>query len=249
VTAKADPWAQLRLLDLQALDTRLDQIAHRVRTMPEHAEIAVATATLTELADRAVVARTEADDLAKLVRKAESDVEQVRNRAARDQQLLDSGSITSAKQLEELSHEVGSLARRQADLEDVELEVMEQLEAAQAATTAVEAERAGVAAALDAATARRDEQVAELEAEAAAARTERTEVVDGVPADLLALYEKLRVDNGGVGAAKLQHGKCGGCHMELNPTDLGRIRSAASDEVVRCEECRRILVRASDSGL
>ena len=78
---------------------------------------------------------------------------------------------------------------------------------------------------------------------------ERDEVAGEMPADLLALYEKLRTQHGGVGAAKLFRGRCEGCHMELNPTDIGRIREAPSDAVVRCEECRRILVRASDSGL
>ena len=249
MTAKADPWAQLRLLDLQALDTRLDQIAHRVRSMPEHAEIAATEEQLSELGDRAVAAATEADDLAKAVRKAESDVEQVRARAARDQELLVAGTITSAKQLEELQHEVGSLARRQADLEDVELEVMERLEAAQAALDEVQRERGSLESGLAAAVDRRDETLSELEAEDRSVRDERAEVVTGVPEELLALYQKLRADHDGVGAARLYRGRCEGCHMELNPQDIGRIRAAASDAVVRCEECRRILVRTADSGL
>lgn len=249
MTAKADPWAQLKLLDLQALDTRLDQLAHRVASLPEHAEIAAAEEALAGVSDRVVVAATEADDLGRAVRKAEADVEQVRTRVARDQGLLDSGAVSSAKQLEDLQRELASLARRQSDLEDTELEIMEALETAQAAVLALEGERSGIEAAREAAVQRRDAALAEAETDIAAAKAERAEVAGEMPADLLALYEKLRAQHGGVGAAKLFRGRCEGCHMELNPTDIGRIRESPSDAVVRCEECRRILVRASDSGL
>ncbi|MFZ8926138.1 MAG: zinc ribbon domain-containing protein, partial [Candidatus Nanopelagicales bacterium] len=72
---------------------------------------------------------------------------------------------------------------------------------------------------------------------------------DGLPTDLLALYDKLRADNGGIGAAALHRGRCEGCRIELTPVDLGRIREAPETEVIRCEECRRILVRTPESGL
>ena len=75
------------------------------------------------------------------------------------------------------------------------------------------------------------------------------EVAATVPDDLLALYTKLRDSSGGVGAAALRRGQCEGCHLQLNTTDLNRIREADADEVVRCEECRRILIRTADSGL
>ncbi|MDR3202861.1 MAG: C4-type zinc ribbon domain-containing protein, partial [Bifidobacteriaceae bacterium] len=54
---------------------------------------------------------------------------------------------------------------------------------------------------------------------------------------------RLRASRGGVGAAALRGATCGGCRLELNPHDLQAIRVAAEDEVVRCEECGRILVR------
>ena len=69
------------------------------------------------------------------------------------------------------------------------------------------------------------------------------------PADLINLYERLRVQHGGVGAAALRRGRCEGCHLSLNTVDLNAIRAAAADEVLRCEECRRILVRTDESGL
>jgi predicted nucleic acid-binding Zn-ribbon protein len=63
------------------------------------------------------------------------------------------------------------------------------------------------------------------------------------------LYDKVRADVGGTGAAMLQHKRCLGCQMEQTPTEINRLRDAAEDEVLRCEECRRILVRTAESGL
>lgn len=108
---------------------------------------------------------------------------------------------------------------------------------------------AAVQAKVDDATARRDAAQAELDAESAAVAKERELVAGSVPADLIKLYEKLREQQGGVGAARLYQRKCEGCHIELNITELNEVRAAAADAVVRCENCRRILVRTAESGL
>ncbi|HJD84582.1 MAG TPA: hypothetical protein K8W00_24555, partial [Kitasatospora aureofaciens] len=126
----AAPADQIRLLDLQAIDSKLDQLAHRRRGLPEHAEIDKATADHTALKDLVIAAEAQKGDTARELAKAEQDVEQVRARAARNQQRLDSGAITSPKDLENLQHEIGSLAKRQGDLEDVVLEIMERQESA-----------------------------------------------------------------------------------------------------------------------
>jgi uncharacterized protein len=245
----ADPAAQLRLLDLQGLDSRLDQIEHKRRTLPQHATIADLGSRLTVLRDRIIAAETEVTDLKRAQAKAESDVEQVRARSRKDQDLLDSGKIGSAKELENLQHEIVSLARRQSELEDVELEVMERLEDARSALGALTAERDQLTAELETATAERDDALAGFDRDREWVSTERTSTLTDVPADLLALYDKLRADHDGVGAAALHQRRCEGCRMELTPTDLGRIRDAAPDAVLRCEECRRILVRTPESGL
>ena len=246
----AEPAAQLRLLDLQALDARLDQIAHKRRTLPQLATIADLEGRLAALRDRIVAAETEVDDLERAQAKADSDVEQVRVRAAKDQELLASGRVGSAKDLENLQHEVASLARRQSDLEDVELEVMEKLEDARSAHSACSSPSARAArASSTAAQAERDAAWSDSDRDAEWVGGERSSVAPQIPGDLLALYEKLRADHNGVGAAALHQRRCEGCRMELTPTDIGRIRDAAPDEVLRCEECRRILIRTGESGL
>jgi uncharacterized protein len=244
----AESARQLRLLDLQAIDTRLDQIVHARTHLPQLAELADLQGKARLIDDQLVRSRTELGDVQREVAKAESDVQLVRDRAARDQARLDAGT-GSAKDLQAIQHELTSLARRQSELEDIELEVMERAEAAESDVAELERGRGELTTRIEALEAARDEAFARLDAEAGEIGAPRTSVVDGVGADLVALYEKIRVANGGTGAAALRQRRCGGCQLELNPVEIQRIRVAPEDEVLRCEECRRILVRTAESGL
>ncbi|MGK5696554.1 zinc ribbon domain-containing protein [Streptomyces sp. URMC 128] len=245
----AEPADQIRLLDVQDLDVRLQQLAHRRRSLPEHAEIESLTKDQTQLRDLLVAAQTEESDTAREQTKAEQDVDQVRQRAARDQQRLDSGAVTSPKDLENLQREIASLAKRQGDLEDVVLEVMERRESAQQRVAELTERVGSVEAKIDDATARRDAAFEEIDGEIATVTKEREVIAGSIPADLLKLYDKLREQQGGIGAAKLYARSCQGCRQELAITELSEIRSAAPDTVIRCENCRRILVRTSESGI
>jgi uncharacterized protein len=246
---KADPEAQLRLLDLQEIDTALGRLAHRRRTLPELADIERHEARLAELRDLVVTAETELSDADREQRKVENDVDVVRTRMARDQQRLDTGAVSHAKELESLRHELDSLAKRQGDLEEVVLEHMMRREEIESRLSALRAERESVTAEVEAAATRRDEAFASIDSEAEMRSEERREVALKLPEDLLALYEKIRADQGGQGAAALHRAQCQGCRLTLPPNDLAQFRAAPPDEVLRCEECRRILVRTPDSGL
>jgi predicted nucleic acid-binding Zn-ribbon protein len=245
---KADPSRQWRLLDLQAIDTRLDQITHAKAHLPQHAELAGLERRAAALDSDLVRAQTALGDVQREVAKAESDVQLVRDRAARDQTRLDSG-VGTAKDLQAIQHEMTSLARRQSELEDVEIEIMERAETLESEVARLEADRASLGTQLEETRAARDHAMAELESEAARVGGPRTDTVAGVGEDLVALYEKIRAQSGGLGAAALRQRRCGGCQLELNNVDMSRIKAAPADEVLRCEECRRILVRTAESGL
>ncbi|GAA3128158.1 C4-type zinc ribbon domain-containing protein [Planomonospora alba] len=245
---KAAPADQKRLLDLAEIDSAVDRLTHRRRTLPELAEIDELAARVARLATQVIAAETEAGDLAREQAKAESDVDAVRVRVERDQKRLDSGQVSSPKDLANLQSEIVSLTRRQGDLEEVVLEIMERREAADAQVVKLAAERDELAAARGAAEDRRDAAFAEIDKELAEVRAKRSAVAGDIPADLLGLYEKLR-EQFGIGAAMLQGGRCLGCRTSLSIADLNRIKTAPHDEVVRCEECRRILVRTPESGL
>jgi len=210
------------------------------------AEAAALSAQREQLSATVVDVQTEASDVAREMAKAEADVEAVRQRAARDQQRLDTGAVSSAKELESLQHELESLRRRQAALEDVELEVMERAEGLRDQLAELQRATAELDVALGEVTASRDADLAAIAASRAQATAQREPLAASLPTDLIALYDKLRADLGS-GAAALTHGRCSGCRLELTPTELGRIRAAPAEEVVRCEECRRILVRLPDA--
>ncbi|HET7691225.1 MAG TPA: C4-type zinc ribbon domain-containing protein [Nocardioidaceae bacterium] len=189
------------------------------------------------------------DDLTREQKKADQDVEQVKARRKRDQDRMDQGLVSNPKDLEHLSHELVSLDRRITELEDIELEVMEQLETAQSELASLRDQLETIDEKGKGLLASRDEKAAALQEESQKVTGDRTWTASGVPDDLMALYEKLRESKGGVGAAALRQRRCGGCGLELSPADLAAIKARPTDDVVRCEECSRILVRTSESGI
>jgi hypothetical protein len=199
--------------------------------------------------DEARDAKIVVDDLTAEQAKVDADVEVVKARRTRDRERMDAGLIANPKDLERMSGELESLERRIATLEDEELEVMERLEAAQGMLSSVNDQIAAAEARLGELTAVRDERFAEIDAELAEVAAQRGPALEGLPADLLALYEKLRESKAGVGAARLAQRRCSGCQLGIDPAELASIKAKAADEVVRCEECSRILVRTAESGL
>ena len=246
---KASPEAQLRLLELADIDAELTRLEHRRRGLPEHAELSRLEQRDRELRDELAVLQAQEGDLRREQAKAEADVEQVRSRIDRDRSRLDAGQVSSPRELENLQSEIESLHRRQSDLEEVVLDVMERQETTGSRLQAAGAEREQVGADAGVAIASRDAALAEIGEQGGKAADRRAAVLADEPADLVDLYERLRVQHGGVGAAALRRGRCEGCHLSLNTVDLNAIRAAAADEVLRCEECRRILVRTDESGL
>lgn len=231
------------------MDSTLARLTHRKGTLPQNE-------TLDELSDRRKAAdsarvsvQTRVSDLAREQKKADGEVELVRARRVRDQQRMDSGQITSPKDLESMQHEIVALDRRISTLEDEELEVMEQLESAQSELDRILGDLSETDTALAQAQTARDEAVTVIDAEARDAVSERAEIAQKVPDTLIALYDKLRAQQGGVGAAALRQRRCEGCRLELNGADLRELAARPGDEVLRCPECDRILVRTAESGL
>ena len=246
---KADPTHQLKLLDVAELDSRANQLRHQRAHLPELAEISTLEAERTALTDQVRDARIVVDDLTVEQKKADADVEQVKTRRTRDRDRMDQGLITNPKDLERMQHELESLERRISSLEDTELEIMEQLEEAQRTADTLAAQLAETDEQIGELAVVRDARWAEIDASLVETEAARAASVEGLPDDLLALYERLRVQKGGVAAAALRARRCSGCQLTIDAAELGVIRAAAADQVVRCEECTRILVRTPESGL
>ncbi|MGI8880417.1 MAG: zinc ribbon domain-containing protein [Jatrophihabitans sp.] len=244
----ADPAAQLALLSLQGIDSQLSQLSHRRKTLPSLAVLADCHQRGTELHSRTVELSTSLKDIATEQSRMEADIDMVRQRETRDQQRLASGGIP-AKELTGLEHELETLKRRQSALEDEALEIMEQRETVETDLTAAQAAEAVVADQRAAAEAERDAAFAEIDAVVRSKQAEREPLAATISADLIAMYDKIRDTRDGVGAAALKQRRCEGCRIELAGSELNAVRAAAPDDVVRCDNCRRILVRTPESGL
>ncbi|MGH3446187.1 MAG: zinc ribbon domain-containing protein [Nocardioidaceae bacterium] len=217
--------------------------------MPELAVLADLTERHRDVEHRHGKAQTDATDLAREQRKADADVEQVKTRRARNQERIDQGLVSDPKQLQAMQHEVTTLDHRVGELEDVELEVMERLESTQTELTSLAAELSELDDSIGEQEAARDSASAELTEKRSEAKAERQRLVAEIPENLLTQYDKLRAQFDGVAVGALHQKRCGGCRLDIGAAELARIADAPSDEVVRCEECNRILVRTDESGV
>ncbi|MCV2489959.1 C4-type zinc ribbon domain-containing protein [Geodermatophilus sp. YIM 151500] len=245
---KADHFEQQKLLDLAAEDVALTQLAHRRRTLPEAAAAETAAETERTMAADVVRAETEVRDLDREQTRLEADVETVRQREARDAKLLESGGV-SAKDATNLQHELQSLQRRRSDLEDQVLELMERREVADATLEAARAGQQQAAADLERAVQARDDALADIADATKRHEAARAAVAAALSEPLLALYDRIRAQTRTTGAALLKARQCQGCRIELFGKELAAVRTADPHEVVRCDECGRILVRTAESGL
>ena len=225
------------------------QLAHRRRTLPELGELQRLAVEVDELEDALVAAETNVSDLEADQERAEADLEPVRQRLTRNQQRIADGTVPDPKALNSMIEEVEHLQRRIGVLEDAELEVMEALEGATAVRDRRRAEESALAERKRALEARRDEQLAVIDAEIAERRRERDALAPDLPKALATHYATIAASRGGVGAAELVQRRCTGCRLEVNAAELRDYAAAAEDEVLRCEECTRILVRTDQSGL
>ena len=229
------------LLEVQDHDTRLDQIRHRIESLPERAEVTAGARRLGELDDAIEARSATRAEIVRDQRRLEDEIESIGEKRKQVEATLYSGSVSNARELQDLQEESEALGRRITHLEDRDLELMEKLEPVDAELEVLNRTRTAEQERLDAAGVRLTTAEAELQVELDRVSAERDEVVQKVPAELLSQYEKLRSGLGGIGVARLVGSQCGGCHLTLSAMEVARIRKNR-DEITNCEECGRLLV-------
>ncbi len=237
---------QKRLLAVQDADIRAQQARHRRDHHPLISQIDELMGRALDLDDERIARGTEVSDIQREVTKAEDDVQAVRSRAERDNKRLESGQ-GSAKDLQALQSELEVLTRRQDALEEVEMEIMQRLEDAQKAQADATSQYDAIMKQVEELRALQRAAFSEIEAELVTIEAERDKAAEGLDETMMALYEKISAQYGGIGAAAFIRGACQGCNMNLNAGDVARINAAESNAIVRCEECGRILVRGTDA--
>jgi predicted nucleic acid-binding Zn-ribbon protein len=235
-------WNQL--LHVQQHDTTVDQLHHRLRTLPERTELGELTDRITSVDDEIARNRARREDLSRSQRRLEDEIATLGEKIASDDKALYAGAVTAPRDLQALQDEIASLQRRVRTLEDEELEIMELAEPVDAEHDQLTAERSR----LDAETARLTAAIADaesaIEVELRSEQDQRQAAAEGVGADLLGEYEALRQRLGGIAVAPLVGNSCGGCHLTLSAVEVDRIKKLDPDEPAHCEECGRLLVRS-----
>lgn len=239
---KASVSDQSSILDIQRFDLQTTTLRNKAANLPELAELNATTIKQNNIRDLRIAAETELSDVKRELSRAEGDVEQIVTRIERDEKRLSSGTGT-AKELEQTQHELGTLAARRSELEEVELEIMMRVDGIKERIANLSGEENELAAVIGDLNIRKENALAAIHTELEGIETDRKATTQSVGAEILALYEKIREANNGIGAAALAGNQCKGCNLTLNTVELQRIASLSQDEVVRCEECRCILVR------
>jgi uncharacterized protein len=239
---KASLSDQRSILDIQGFDFTTTALNAKAAALPEIAAIASLMIKANNARDLRIAAETELSDVKRELTRAETDVEQVVSRITRDETRLASGT-GAAKELEQLQHELVSLNNRRSELEEVELEIMMRVDGIKERIKTLQEEEASLALEIASLEIAKENALTVIGADLSAAAQERAKTVSSVNPELLALYEKIRASNNGTGAAALVGNQCKGCHLTLNTIELQRIAALPEDELVRCEECRCILVR------
>jgi len=232
---------QRSILDIQKFDNQSATLANKAANLPELAEIASTTIKQNNVRDLRIAAETELSDVKRELARAEGDVEQIVTRIERDEKRLASGTGTP-KELEQTQHELGTLGARRSELEEVELEIMMRVDGIKDRIPSLSAEENELGMVLADLNIRKENSLAAIATEREGIETVRKATTQSVSAEFLALYEKIRAGSNGIAAAALAGNQCKGCNLTLNTIELQRIAALAQDEVVRCEECRCILV-------
>lgn len=243
---KAEVAQQIALLELTELDAEVSRLDHRVAHLPEQQRCDELQREQRNSADRLSAVGMALEDIDAQISRLESEIDGVRKREDRDRGLLDSGSV-NPKQVGDLQHELGTLERRQASLEDSLLEVMEHREQLAAEHNEEQVTAEALGGELGAAEEIRDEVATQIETTRTSRTERRTELLAELDPELLKLYERQRA-SAGVGAGRLTGGRCGACRIELDRGELARITVAPDDEVLRCSECGAILLRVHGPG-
>jgi predicted nucleic acid-binding Zn-ribbon protein len=232
---------QHKVLTIAELDLKIATLNQKINTMPEallYKELSIQFDTTRDLR---IAAETELSDLSGEINRAENDVEQVVKRIEKDEARLNAGQ-GSPKELEQLQHELFSLAGRRAELEEIELEVMLRADEIKSRIQELKSRESELQSKVVDAEKSRDSSLANFESEIKEALNQRSNLIPQIDKALFELYEKVR-SGGLIGAAKLKGGQCGGCNLAINSGDLSKLMALPEEEVARCEECRCILIR------
>lgn len=229
-----------RILRLQELDSSIDRLIARSEELEEGEELRAAGLKVQELENRVGEIRLGLDSQRREQERLETEVASLDAKVGAEERRLYDGSVANPKELGSIQAEVSSLRNRKGRIEDEVLEQMERREEMEGRLPPLESELAEARENLAKLDSELAEELGQTKQSLAELRSEREALALEFDEELLELYEDLRAQKRGIGAAALENGVCSGCHQKLSPLELERIKH--TEGIRRCEYCRRILV-------
>jgi predicted nucleic acid-binding Zn-ribbon protein len=228
------------LLEVQRVDTTLDQLAYRRAHLPERDEAAGAASAMAAVERRRGELSTRNDELDAAVEGLEREGGSLTAQKRRLEAQLK--TVIAPREAEALMHELDTLARRRDELDDQELAHLEEQSAIIDELAALDAQLPEVRSRVDAARGALAAAEAAVDGEVADLGAARSEVAARIDGGLQRRYEQLRARFGGVAIARLEGSRCGGCHLDLSTTELADVRGVPAGEMAECPQCGRLLV-------
>jgi predicted nucleic acid-binding Zn-ribbon protein len=229
-----------RLLDLQSLDTAIDRLNARRVALEGEGELGAARTEAERAEQEFGELRLQLDTFDRDGSKLEHEIDSLTQKAADEESRLFGGAVANAKELESIRREVDNLRKRKAEREDELLVVLERREEVERRAKEAEVRAEDRRVAVDTVAGDASRELGQIAAELTAKRADRDRLAAGFDPELLELYDDLRKQKKGVGVAALVDGVCQGCHEKLSAVELDRVKH--TEDVPRCEYCRRILV-------
>jgi predicted nucleic acid-binding Zn-ribbon protein len=229
-----------RLLDLQEADTAIGRLQARRRVLEDGSELAAVRADADAADNRLGELRLRLDEIGRDQSRFEHEIDSMTQKEQAEQQRMYDGSIVNAKELEALQHEITSVHKRRSDREDELLALLELRENLEAEAVAAEQQAAALRARAEGAASAASDELAGISTDLADRTAHREAVAAEIDAEVLELYDDLRRQKKGIGAAALVDGVCQACHEQLSSVELDKLKRA--EGIRRCEHCRRILV-------
>jgi len=232
-----------KLLILQDRDRKLVTLSEELAHIPVERE---------QLTAKAAQAQTRLDAAKLQVRQLESDRKKLELDVEAQKQLIAKYSLQQfqTKKNEEyraLSHEIETCNANIRQLDDQQLELMEQADAAQREVAELTQTTAQMKRTLDGRLAELAVREKNLQTEFNEVQLNRGEIAVAVDESARTRYERLFKHKGQNVVVGIQRGVCGGCHMQLSRQIVVTCQSEQS--IVTCPNCGRILYYTRDMDL
>jgi predicted nucleic acid-binding Zn-ribbon protein len=233
--------SQKLLIELSSFDQKVSRLSNQKQNHPQLSKITELTARLPSIEASIVENESQINETKKELSRAEVDVENIAKRVKKDNERLNSGE-TSAKDLTQIQHEIGTLKSKQKELEEVEISILEIIEDLEHKKSGLQEILTQVKDEISQLNTSIKDDFSKANSEIAAFTTNRNKVVSKIDKSLVELYEKIRLEHG-IGAGMFSHGTCSSCQIQISAAEINKINALDPEEVIRCENCRCILVR------